>query len=53
MGRPGAGGARPSLDASLTPAQAPRRVFSALSTTWATSLMRTGAVLRQATIRLR
>ena len=33
------------------PDQAPRRTFSALSTTWATSFRRTGAPLRQATIR--
>ena len=35
-----------------TPDHAPSRVFSALSTTVATSVMRTGAPLRKATIRL-
>ena len=46
LGRPGA-----ALWRSLTPAHAPSRLFSALSTTRATSSMRTGAPLRHDTMR--
>ena len=45
-GRPGA-----ARRGSLTPAHAPSRLFSALSTTRATSSMRTGAPLRHDTMR--